>query len=101
MLISSSPSGTTEEVTEQEVESWAHPTTGFEALMSSPGAREIFRYRLVHLGVEELLAPAILCYKEPARSKQKVLQSHYLGALDAHVGSLWHKIADLNGVVTL
>jgi len=40
---SSQSPGTTEEVTEQEVESWAHPTTGFEALMSSPGAREIFR----------------------------------------------------------
>lgn len=33
----------TEEVTEKEVESWSDPTTGFESLMSSPAAREIFR----------------------------------------------------------
>ena len=33
----------TEEVTEKEVESWSDPTSGFENLMSSPAAREIFR----------------------------------------------------------
>ena len=50
--------------------------------------------RLVHLDVEdqveEMLEPALLCHKEPARR----IQSPLLGALERKIllaGSLWHK----------
>ena len=49
-------------------------------------------YRLVHLDVEdqvdELLAPALLCHKEPARR----IQSPLLGALERKIppfGGIW------------
>ena len=52
--------------------------------------RRSLRIRLVHLDVEdsseELLAPALLCHKEPARRIQSPLLFCLLLA-----GSLWHK----------
>ena len=53
------------------------------SLLSSP-SRDIFN-RVVHLDVEdtseELLAPALLCHKEPARR----IQSPLLGALERKI----------------
>ena len=47
--------------------------------------------RLVHLDVEvrseELLAPALLCHKEPARASKAPIEGYFL----PYAGSLWHK----------
>ena len=49
-------SASTEEVTEREVESWSHPTTGFENLMASPGGRQIFqKYLTGEFSAENLI----------------------------------------------
>ena len=43
-------------MTESEVESWSDPTTGFEALMSSPGGRQIFqKYLTGEFSAENLI----------------------------------------------
>ena len=54
---------------------------------------------LVHLDVEELLAPALLCHKEPVRSKQNtphggISKAPSRGLWMRRAGSLWHKRAD-------
>ena len=46
----------TEEVSEKELESWSDPTHGFENLMSSPAARQIFqKYLTGEFSAENLI----------------------------------------------